>query len=350
MQPETPQDWLRQGQALEAKNNATALAEAVQCYDRAIVMLSSAPLEKVRPELAIAWMNFGNARQKQPETGAPADAVRAYDKAISLLKPMVTPDNFALRNTLGAAWMNRGHAFHRQGTPETLAAAIESQDQAIAELQTLPLGENRSFHINLAAAWMNRAHALMSSTPPDSTAARDAAMKTIQLTREKVQADPVLADISLRAHHALCAALSRQLSGKVAPEIISETGDVVEDALAIVRHWERQGVPNFRPIATALFYFGAQFYHAHQPQFLAEFLLENVDPASATGALFESDQLKGIAAAALAQARADAYNRSMANPGDARLQQMRQDLEEAEKRLMELVPLPDGMPQTETTP
>jgi hypothetical protein len=336
MEPETPVDWLRNGQALEARNTAESVAGAVRSYEKAVALLRALPVEQVRRELAIAWMNFGNARQKQMDATAHPDAVRAYDDAIALLSAINAPEDFALRNSIGAAWMNRGHALHRQGNAAAIAAALESHDHAIAQLQSLPLGENRSFLINLAAAWMNRAHALLSFEFPDSVAAHEAALKTIQLTSDGMHTDPVIADVSLRARHALCGALSQQLSKKATAELIAETGDIVDESLALVRHWEKQGEQHFRPLALAIFRFGTQFYHAYQPQFLAEFILECVDPKGLTGALFESDELRAIALSTLARARADVYNRSMFDPANRKLQDLRQDLEEAEKRLTEV--------------
>jgi tetratricopeptide (TPR) repeat protein len=336
MESETPAHWLRRGQAAETHDTAASLAEAVQCYDRAIALLRAQPLDQARRELGIAWMNRGNARQKQSDPAAASDAVDAYDEAIKLLSSLLFEHDPALRNSIGAAWMNRGHALQRDGNTTALRAAIISHDRAIEFLQNLTLDHNRSFLLNLAAAWMNRAQALLALEPIDSTAAHDSALKSLGFTAEMARTDQLVADITLKAYHALCLALAHQLTSGVTAALIAETGDTVDESLALVRHWEQHGVQNFRSLAVMLFRFGAQFHLAHQPQFLAEFLVENIESNRESGSFTHRSELLEIATSTLAQARADAYNRSLVNPRDERLQQLRQGLEAAEKRLREI--------------
>jgi hypothetical protein len=79
--------------------------------------------------------------------------------------------------------------------------------------------------------------------------------------------------------------------------------------------------------------FGARFYLAHQPQFIAEFLLETLTHVSATGVVADNGELRSFAISALAQARSDVYNRSLLNPNDARLARMREELDEANQQI-----------------
>jgi hypothetical protein len=62
--------------------------------------------------------------------------------------------------------------------------------------------------------------------------------------------------------------------------------------MALARYWEHRGVERFRPVAFDLFRFGVRLYHAHQPQFLNEFLLENLDPAASSGAFVGSPEVR----------------------------------------------------------
>ena len=48
--------------------------------------------------------------------------------------------------------------------------------------------------------------------------------------------------------------------------------------MKLARHWEARGEGRFHDLAGELFRFGARVYQMHQPHFLSEFLLENLDP------------------------------------------------------------------------
>ncbi|HEY4245320.1 MAG TPA: hypothetical protein VGM64_00625 [Lacunisphaera sp.] len=336
MLPETPADWLRYGQAQEVHATAESVTNAVQSYQRAIELLTAQPAGQVRKELGIAWMNFGNARQKQSDTLASEEAVRAYDDAITLLNDEPAAGDPALRNSIGAAWMNRGHALQRRGLREGIAAALESYDRAIALLETLPLDENQFFTINLAAALLNRAQALLALPTPAATSAHDAANRALQLVIENARTDPTAADVALKTYHALCAALSQRLSRSPDKALIAETSDTIDDALALVRHWETQGVQMIRPFKIVFYRFGARFYLAHQPQFIAEFLLETLTHISTPGVETDNGELHSIATSTLAQVRSDVYNRSLLNPNDDRLARMREELDQANQQIATL--------------
>lgn len=333
----SPAQWLRQGQAAEARGE---LAEAIRCYETAISAWKAQAAPASRHELGIACMNRGNALQKQNITQSIAEAVRSYDEAIALLAESAI--NSASTNALGACWMNRGHAWQRLGTPEALTEAVVSYDRAVALLNGLPLGEDRAYRINLAAAAMNRANALLAFPQPKAEPARESASVALTVSVGAERSDPVVAEISLKARHALCAALAHLLtsagSTNAAATLVAETGDITEDALALVRHWEQRGVADFRPLAIALYRFGAQFYLAHQPHFLGEFLLETLDPARSPGAMPENAELHNIAAEAIARALADTYNRTLVTPKGAGLVELRQDLNAAEARRAALAP------------
>jgi hypothetical protein len=229
--------WKARGQALEAAGTPAALAEALRCYARGREFLGGlpAPGPAVLLDHGILWMNQGNALQR---LGAPADlaeAVRAYDEALALLP---AAGEAAAQNALGAAWLNRGRALQSLGGPANLAEALRSQQQAVALLRPLAGGDDPHFALNLAGACLNLATLL-------AGAAR-----------------------------------------------LPEAGDAIDEGLALAR--QKGGA--LRPLALHLFDFGAQLCAVHQPQFLAEFIRENLDPADETS----------LAAAREAVARAQA--------------------------------------------
>jgi hypothetical protein len=335
---------LTRGQTLEAQGNPTALAAAVRCYDEALTLLRTLPTgdETVRRELARAAMNRGNALQRQSVPALLPEAVRAYEEAISRFRSLPIDRNPDDRNSLGAAWMNRGHALYLQATAASLAEAARSQTEAIETLRPLPLDEARSYRLNLSASWLNLANALLAlgEAGRGLRAGREAAA----LAAPGEDSDPALADIGLKARRAACEAISRELIGAIdtrqpTDALADEASDLVDEGLATARKWESRGLPIFRPIAARLFRFGTQLYGAYLPNFLAEFVLEHLDPARSAGAMAMVEDGYEAAGAAIARARADLEGRRtifLDTPETTRLLQRLRDLREAEARLGEL--------------
>lgn len=335
---------LSRGQILESQATATGLAAAVRCYDEAITLLRKLPAsaEPVRRELARATMNRGNALQQQPVAAFLADAVRAYDESIALFRSLPIDQNPEDRNSLGAAWMNRGHALYQQATRPSFIEAARSQLEAIDTLKPLSIDEARAYRLNLAASWLNLANTLLALG--ETGRALEASGEAIRLAAPGEDSDPALADIGLKARRARCEALSRELimsldTNQPTEPFVDEASDVVDEGLSLARTWESRGLPLFRPIAARLFRFGAQLYGAYLPDFLAEFVLEHLDPARSTGAMPMVDDSFQAASEAITRARADLEGRRtvfLDTPETARLLQRLRDLREAEARLAEL--------------
>jgi tetratricopeptide (TPR) repeat protein len=211
--------WKARGHAHEAEATPASLTEALRCYREGETLLRALSLrtEAVRLEQGILLMNRGNALQRLGSPSALAEAVQAYDEALALLPA----GNGVARNALGAAWLNRGRALQTLGGPAHLAEALRSQEQAVALLRPWADDEDRHFALNLAGACLNLATLLAGA-------------------------------------------------GRLA-----EAGEAIDEGLALAR---RKGNA-LRPVALHLFHFGAQLCAIHQPQFLAEFVRENLDPA-----------------------------------------------------------------------
>lgn len=356
----TPPDaaaWLARAQAHAEQATAESLAEAARAYECAITLLRARPTTDLAlcRDLAVAHLNHGNTLQQLASPETLAASVVAYDAAIALLSSSDFSAQPAAQNTCGAAWINRGHAFHRQGTPDALAAAAESHRSAIAVLQTLPLDPSPAttpeavfnHRLNLAGAWMNLANTLLDS--PALTRrysnAREAATHALDLiSRDDLPSQhPAAAEISLLARRARCDALGHLIFAVSDPELArdltEEAGDLIDDGLALVRLWEQRGLPNFRPLAARLYHFGAQLYRLRQPHFLAEFLLENLDPEKNPGATPADPNLLAIAdeaiAAALQTLRAPRIVRAD-DPATQRQIETLRALQAAELRLAEL--------------
>ncbi len=330
-----------------ARESEGVLDEALKGYDEAIGILSAwpgPPPTGVCRDLGVAWMNRGNVLQRQEGPSALTDADAAYDRAITLLNLLPLAADPAFGNSLGAAWLNRGRALHRRGTPDAIAAAVDAYAKSIEVLRTLPLEVNPWFRINLAGAWMNKANVLMGLGDATRVSeARAAAKASLALVVTDESAEPIYADIGLKARRVQCDALGQLL---VTPdplndvaELTAEASDAVDDGLTLVRHWEQKGLPAFRPLALRLFLFGARLYARHQPQFVAEFLLENLDPETTPGAFAAVEEFHRVAAEAIAQTRARLNQTGMITPGTpgaARLLEIAQSLTAAEARISEL--------------
>lgn len=305
-EPETPSApdsaaWLRHGHAREAEGTPEALAEAVRAYDVVIALLRTRPLEgdpAVRRELGGAWMNRGNALQKQTAAGSVEEAVRSYDRAIELLQLLPIDTHAPHRNCLGSAWMNRGHALLQLAGAEHLPAAIAAHETAVALLAELPHREIPAYRLNFAGAQLNLANALLlAPTPAALEHARSASRAALELVAHREAAAAEFADLGLKARRAWCAAIGGLLvtPGAHQDTLAHEASDLVDDGLALARRWEAVGVPHFRPIAARLFRYGATLYRLHQPQFLAEFLEEQL--SATTDAEFQAIALEHIDAA-----------------------------------------------------
>lgn len=303
--------WLRRGQAEEAIGTDASLQSAIRCYDFAIrdllaIEIGARPSSFDR-ELGVLWMNRGNALLKRESPESLADAVAAYDAAIAALRgPAGSPRETGTRNSLGAAWMNRGLALHRLTGAQNLAAALLSYREAIAWLETLPLEENPWFRRNLAAARINFTNALLDHSPStsDFTTAANTARTALQVMAPTERKDRIDAELALKARRGLCDALGHRLArheqaGLANDDTAAEVSDLIDAALELIRFWERPGQRFFRPLAARFLRFGAHLYTLHQPHFLAEFLLENLDPAAGADAFEDAAELAAIAEEAL---------------------------------------------------
>ena len=330
-----------------AHESAGALAEAVRGYDEAIGILAAwpgPPPAGVCRDLGVAWMNRGNVLQRQESPRALADADQAYERAIHLLNLLPLGTDPAFANSLGAAWLNRGRALHRGGTPASVTAAVDAYATSIEILRTLPLDASPWFRINLAGAWMNKANVLLGLNEPHRISeARRAAKEALALVASGEQSEPIFADIGLKARRVQCDALGQLL---VTPdplndvtELTAEASDAVDDGLALIRHWEQKGRTGFLPLGVRLFLFGSRLYTRHQPQFVAEFILENLYPETTPGAFAAVGDFHRVATEAISQTRARLNQAGMITPGTPgadRLLAIAQALTAAETRLAEI--------------
>lgn len=318
------QDWLRCGQALEARGE---LGDALHAYDACLALTRTPANRRGTTERlgeALGWMNRGNALQRFGEREAVAVAVAAYDHAIAAFGALSTTPGPGLRNRLGAAWTNRGRALQLFRTAANLRAAVASHTKAIALLSGLPLTGATAHRRNLAGAWLNLADAQLGlGTRRDLEASGEAACTAAALSLPLAAADLEFAELALKAQRVRIDAVGRLLAGPAlavdaSHALAAEAGDAIDDGLALARHWDARGIRALRPLALRLFRFGAQFYRQYQTHFLPEFLRENLPlPADDACAFADDPAFLEVAATAISSARSSLRGPQVLVVGDA---------------------------------
>lgn len=312
------------------------LPAALEDFDRAIDLRKDLPFDEnagYRWGLSAGWMNRGDVLNRIG--GRDAEATAAYDEAISHLRQLPYKENAATLQRLALAWSNRGL---------TVADPAEARgcfDECIALLES---PQNPQQLLTLCNATLNRGrHSLQ--VLDDATASAEDARRVLDLLSPHERSHPAPAEMAIQARHLLAHALCVWLDGKrqgagLAEDWIGDATDAVEDALAIERHWEQQGVRQLRPLACELFQLGLHIYRVCQPHFLAEFIDETMDPELSPGAPFDDASFQAAAAHALRAGLNDAAERAAAASLDPEQAQKQQRivsmLQATDQRLAEL--------------
>lgn len=289
--------FTNRGICLLSSGDAEKFPDALEDFDSAIELRKDLPLAEeptIRWGLSAGYMNRGDVLHRLDRN---PEALVAYDEALAHLEQLPYQEHPPTRQRYALAWANRGLV-----TPEP-AEALRCFDKCI-ELLGEP--ENPQQLLTLCNATLNRGrHALQVAGDAEATA-RDARQVLEWMTPHE-RAHPAPAEMALQARHLLAHALcvwldeSRQGPG-IAEDWIGDATDTVEEALALERFWEQQGLTAFRPLACDLFQLGLHVYRVCQPHFFADFLVESMDPEMSPGAPFQDQNFQAAAARALQQA------------------------------------------------
>jgi hypothetical protein len=273
-------ELMREGIALLEESSPESLREAVALFDRALAIRTrllvpgDAWLGYVT---AASWMNRAEALTRLGAPGELEEALRSYDEALAVLALAPGGQIPLYRRREAIAWLNRGMVLRKLKTGDCLDRAIASFERAIA----VP-GEETAEAGVLAGAWLNRGAALLELQPARPAEARACALATLRLTAPAEETDAVAAETGLKGRQVLCLALAGLLATapETAPEWSSEATDAVEAGLALARAWQARGETRFHSLQLELFRFGLVAYQKYQPGFLAEYLLDQVQPAA----------------------------------------------------------------------
>ena len=340
-------DALQKGQALEARGDATSIQEAIARYDQAIAAMSENPIRTSEADwqLALGWMNRGNALQKLAGSENLHQSVAAYDHAIGYFEKITPRTPATHANSLGAAWLNRSHALHELGKSHH-DEAMKSCQQAVSILETLPHQTHLVGRLNLAGAKLNLAHLLIDS--PDENRlirAYTATGDALNLAAEHELERAAFAEIGLKSRRILCEIIGQWLIETHDPQrqqqLIATASDAVDTGLTLARRWASSDDTAFRSLAVRLFRFGTAFYRRHQPHFLADFVLENIDPEHTSDAYREHPEFHAIARDSLTASLLDLRSQFPVvaqDPSSDRRLQTVHAIQSALNRLSELPP------------
>ncbi|MEO7273111.1 MAG: hypothetical protein ABIX28_12175, partial [Vicinamibacterales bacterium] len=204
--------------------------------------------------------------------------------AIALLRALPLDADPRFPRRLAIAYQHRGLALLAQDSSHP-APAIAACTSAIAVLDSDPGAPVADRRYLQAAVYLDLANVRAGEQTFDSDLmARDAADQARSLVSALEASDPDAADAGLKARHILCRTAARHLTrtavrARVTAEDVHLATDLVDEGLALVHRWERQGVDRFRDLGLDFFQFGTLLYGRYQPHFLAELVLENLDPS-----------------------------------------------------------------------
>ena len=324
--------WTRRGVALLAINSPRSLEEAIRHFDEAIALRGELPIAenpRYRYSLAAGWMNRAEALTRIGGAENLGNAIHSYDEAITLLANDET--DAQMLDRLAIAWLNRGIALEVSGDH---AGAAQSYEKTVALLRRAEFANDERLRFTLACALNNLGNSFLIASPTTAgERARRAAKEALSILHPQENQFLPAGDTALKARHVLCRAVAALIAnGAKMDDLLEEATDAVEESLAISQHWEKVGITHLRPVVDGLFRFGALFYQMYQPQFLSEYLLENLDGETIPW----NREWFGIAQQTINEARKNLLAHSfatLATPDGERLAQALQDLRAAEERL-----------------
>lgn len=275
-------EWMHQGIELLNANTPASLREAVRCFDRAIALRETLPISTYswyRYVLMAGWMNRGDALSRLDGADNLTEALISYDEALMLSFGLPLEENILFPRRVAIAWINRGFTLQRDALPVNHAEAAQCFREGLAILAHPTAAKIPDRALLQAGAWINLASSLLEISPSSASKARSAAKEALDVLKPIEQLDVTAAETSLKARHTLCRAVAQELAHSlILPEdAVTEALDATDEGLALARFWEKRGEEKLAPFVPDLFCFGCHLYQIHRPQFLPEFILEQVE-------------------------------------------------------------------------
>lgn len=295
---------MKRGMALATHATPVALREAIDCFDRAIALRGQQPLDAVpgyRYGLAAGWLNRAEALMALGTLDDLHQALQACDRAIALLAALPLDVDVRVRRRLVIAWQNRGLVLQRL-SPAPPDDESEQAFRTAAELLTTGRASAIPDHARLQLVVCGNLASCLAARGTESAAAaaHSWALRALRsVAALAADDDEEMAAAWLHAQHARCRAIAVQAEATTDESrragLFDEAVDAVDESLEVARGWEARGRTRFRALAQDLVRFGCRVYHAHQPRFLTEFVLENLDAARSSGGFVGSADMRETA-------------------------------------------------------
>ena len=289
---------MKRGIAFLEEARREAAIDALHCFDEALEIRRRVPADHSPFQgylLAACLLNRADALVRMNDVGPIATALASYDEAIEVLRRIPLGENPLYPRRLALGLQNRGLALQARGRAGDAQLAADSFAEALTVLDqdSAQAIEDRPYL--RAVVWLNLANLRAAQPEGDAPAtARDAALQAVEAVTGVERSDINAAAAGLQARHILCRVCAQSLSqagDEEMPDDVHQATDAVDDGLELVRGWEQRGVPHFRPLAFDLFRFGARVYARYQPQFLDEFIADNMNPDTSSPGYVESPEM-----------------------------------------------------------
>lgn len=340
--------WMQRGIALLSADSVAALPEALNCFESALAIRRELPIEGsawFRWLLTACWMNRGDVLTRLGGAERLIEAVRSFDEAIFHLERLPLEADPQYRGRLALAWMNRALALRAQAQSAALDEAVISLGRAKSVLEEGVTAERPMNTTMLATLMINRAALMLELAPPRMLEAMQDAEVALTLCRPTEKVILQAAEIGLKARHVFCHAVALLLETTSvdttrADDWIMQATDKVDEAMHLTACWEHKGTaPHFSALRLELFRYGCSMLLAYQPHFLAEFLLDVLDPERGSPLLAKSEGLCQVGLEALDQAAAVLRRRGpldLGLQGVDRLLEVLESLNQAAERIKKL--------------
>jgi hypothetical protein len=223
---------------------------------------------------------------------------------------------------------------------------VKSFDESARLLQGDHAAKEEEQEGILSCALMNHGNSLLSCQPPAPLQALESARQAMALVTDRERNEPMCGEVGIKGRHLKCRVLAFLLDhpqlGAGAPlgqDWVTEATDAADEGMELARHWNQKGIPQFQPLAGDLFRFGSRIYQVSQPHFLAEFLLDSLDPERSPGAPVKDPYMFHVAGESLWNAVVElekAVPRTEDPEQREALLEVLGDLQKADERLREL--------------
>jgi len=306
---ETEQEW---SAALQSFDKANALRSEIESPRKEVLWAQSA-----------AWINRAEVLEKLGGEENLREAVVSNQQAEQCLADFDLDEVPAFRSRMALTWMNRGELLatinEKQWGDETKACQ-EAYSNAAGLLRAASAEgqvENRRL-LAVCLANSSRSHLRLGNFGIASVDEAREGLDLILQERAGNEADPNLLHLEMTLRATLCRSMALAADARTAGIDCDLVTDEVETALGVATEAGAlsRGIPV--QLIAELFGCGAEVYSRFQPEFLAEYLLEYLDPAGQPpGALCRIGVCHEVAASILYREIARFQEQDFATAGTA---------------------------------